>query len=398
MTEPAEPARWLWITPEVRDVASTGALVYSMGLARAVAATPVQMTMIGVGAGVAPIDGIDLDLIPGELRGGWRSLISPLPNLAYATRLDDFVARVDAKLRESWDVVVIDGLQVAWASEPVAAADVGTVVFIAHNHEASLRRQVAAEASWRSGRRFALALDAWKAARRERRSAVAADIVTSITEEDRRRFAAEVPGTTHVTITPGWSGGVAHGGAAADSVVPMADRPRRIGMLGSLEWHVKQENLRRFVAAADPIFTAAEIELVVGGSVPEDFRREIESASRSVSLVGWIDDPAEFLASCRMGVIAEPLGGGFKLKSLDYVFNGVALACLTGNSTGLPVVAGESMVEASTLGGLAATIVDVIDDTDLLDRLAVRALDACRTEFSWERRAADLVAAVRTPR
>ncbi|MFK8025112.1 MAG: glycosyltransferase [Ilumatobacter sp.] len=379
-------SRWLWITPEIRDDQSTGALVYSMGLARAVVAAGIDVTMVGVGGGEDCPEGVTCELIAGDLRGGWRSLASPLPNLAYATRLDAFVERVEALLQEPWDVVVVDGLQVAWATEMASASAKRAVVFVAHNHEASLRQHVAEEAPWHNGKRFVLLLDAWKAARLERRSAELADVVTSITDEDRERFAEGAPETAHVTLTPGWS-------AQSDQVAPppLSTRPRRVGILGSLDWHVKQDNLRRFLNAADGILAAGGVELLVGGRCPDGFRAEIEATSDATTFAGWIDDPSDFLGSCRMGVIAEPLGGGFKLKSLDYVFNGVPLACLQGNAAGLPVRDGYSMIEAPTLEGLAQRIVAEIDQVDELAAIADAASDVCGPVFSWERRALELL-------
>jgi glycosyltransferase involved in cell wall biosynthesis len=104
---------------------------------------------------------------------------------------------------------------------------------------------------------------------------------------------------------------------------------------------------------------------------------------RATRLLGWVDDSAEFLGQCRIGVISESLGGGFKLKALDYVFNSVTLACLTPNIAGLPLVGGESAVTADSEETLARAIAGVIDDVDLLDRYAERALDRCREQFSW---------------
>lgn len=381
-------SRWLWITPEIRDELTTGALVYSMNLARAIADEGVAMTMVGIGSELAPSNGIERITIDGELRGGWRSILSTLPNLAYACALDSFVERVRALLDEPWDVVVVDGLQAAWASSLVAAAHPGPSVFIAHNHEASLRWGVAREATWRSGKRIVLGADALKAARLERASARAATVITAITAEDAARLRRDAPDSTVIEITPGWSG------EAPAELAPTAARPRRVGIMGSFEWHVKQENLRRFVAIADPIFAAAGVELVIGGKMPDDFREEVGSGRTATTIVGWVDDPAEFLGRCRLGVIAEPLGGGFKLKSLDYVFHGVPLACLRDNAAGLPLEDGASMFESTDAASLARRVVAVIDDTDLLDAVATAAIDVCTTRFSWSQRGRALTEAV----
>ena len=70
----------------------------------------------------------------------------------------------------------------------------------------------------------------------------------------------------------------------------LSERPRRVGILGSFEWHVKQESLRRFLGAADPIFNDAGLKLHVAGNIPDEFRSELEPGLLSTRLLGWVDD------------------------------------------------------------------------------------------------------------
>ena len=111
--------------------------------------------------------------------------------------------------------------------------------------------------------------------------------------------------------------------------LPASERPRRVGILGSFEWHVKQESLRRFLVAADSRLLRRRDRIARGRQHAD--RRSAPSwstTSAATTLLGWVDDSAEFLGQCRIGVVSESLGGGFKLKALDYVFNSV--------DTGLP--------------------------------------------------------------
>lgn len=401
MSDRGDGNRWLWITPEVRDDLSTGALVYSLQLARAVARTGTHVTIVGIGGDVETHEGITAITVDEELRGGVRSLLSPLPNLAYSCSPHAVRERVTQLLGQRWDAVVIDGLQAGWCSGLVASRHVGPTVFIAHNHEGSLRWNVAQETPWTSPRRLVLMIDAWKAARLERSAVRTADLVTSITTSDRDRFARDGGSATHVVITPGWSAGatVADAADAADAAddgrrTAIARRPRRIAILGSFGWHVKQENLRRFVAAADSVLADNDIELVVGGRIPDDVRATISAGTRATRFVGWIDDARTFLDSSRLGVVSEPLGGGFKLKTLDYVFNRLPLATTVGGASGLDLVAGASMIEADDEKALVAAIVEIIDDADRLERIASAAYDRCATSFTWDGRGRLLVDAV----
>jgi glycosyltransferase involved in cell wall biosynthesis len=239
-----------------------------------------------------------------------------------------------------------------------------------------------------SGKRALLTLDRWKVARLERRATELADVITSITDDDRRLFEADAPTKRHLVLRPGWSGQV--------TVKPpvVGQRPRRVGIVGSFEWHVKQENLRRFLSAADAVFASAGVELVVGGKVPESFVSEFDGRLEATRFLGWVDDLGAVLRECRIGVISEPLGGGFKMKSLDYVFNHVAIASLTGAAAGLPLVAGVDMLEAADERALADAIVAVIDDTTRLEAMATSAIELCSRTFSWDAAGDALVGSV----
>ena len=375
-------ARWLWITPEIADELATGALKYSFGLAEAVAAAGVDVTMVGIASPAEghqsvrpPTGSMHFEAVDASLRRPWQSLGSLLPNQSVACSPPVVRSRVESVLEQGgWDVVVVDGLQAAWVT-PLLERRRGTarILYLAHNHESSMRQAVAAAAAWTDPRKLVLELEAVKTRRLERRTATMADVISSITDDDRNQFANDAPTATHVVVSPGWSG------VTTAQPVPPSERPRRVGILGSFEWHVKQESLRRFLRAADPIFHDADLELHVAGNIPDEFRSELEPGLRSTRLLGWVDDSAEFLGRCRIGVVSESLGGGFKLKALDYVFNSVAVVCLTHNTAGLPLVGGESAITADTEAELARAIVAAVDDGDLLDRFARRLSTTARS-------------------
>jgi glycosyltransferase involved in cell wall biosynthesis len=237
-------------------------------------------------------------------------------------------------------------------------------------------------------RRAVLSYDVWRLRRLEALTVDVCDIVSAITDRDRDQFAASSSDTSFVVVPPGWSG------THRPNRPPSADRPRRVGIMGSFDWEVKREGLRRFLAAADSTFADAGCELVIGGRVPDAFRRSLESDLRATRFIGWVDDPGAFLDSCRLGVISESLGGGFKLKALDYVFNHVPLACLDQCTAGLPLADGVSMFTAADEAALAARVVSVLDDTDRLDQVAEQAYLSSVGVFEWSASAARLVASV----
>jgi len=382
--------RWLWVTPAITDLRATGALVYSLSLAEAVAEHGVDITCVGLGQSTEAPESSHLRYVcvDASPRPGWRRLASLSPNQTSATSVPAFRQRVEELSSERWDAVVVDGLQTGWAASHLVPGSDRCAVYVAHNHESSMRSQIARSMSWSSFRRPLLELDAIKTRRLERRLLRRSDVVSSISIDDLEQFKQQAPHADHVLVPPGWSG-------PSEPVRPLdiADRPRRVGILGSFEWHAKQEGLRRFLTVADPKFAEAGIELVIAGNVPDDFRRTLGNL-RATSFLGWVESPTHLLASCRIGAIAEPLGGGFKLKALDYVFGDVVVATLSHSAAGLPFSAGSSMIVADDEQQLVGAIMETIDDPSLLRQMALEAHAIAEGTFSWSVAARTLIDAV----
>jgi hypothetical protein len=296
---------------------------------------------------------------------------------AYATAR--YRAALSEELRSAWDVVAVDHLQMGWTVPLVRArAPRAVLAYVSQNHEASVRREVAGRAQGARGP--ALALDAWKVARLERRLVAAADVVTAITAEDATRFEAEArPGAEVVTVAPGYDG------HTVDRPRPLSPTPKRAVVLGSFEWHVKEANLRAFLTAADPLFAAAGAELRVVGPVSESFVAEMRSL-QATTFAGRVPEITSELLRARIGVIAETVGGGFKMKALDYAFHRVPIAMVEGSANGLPLRAPDSVLEFAGVDELAAGVVGALDAVDLLERVAERAFEAVCAQFDWSAR------------
>ncbi|MGD9798032.1 MAG: glycosyltransferase [Acidimicrobiia bacterium] len=389
--------RYLWLAGVCPHPIDGGMTSYSAGLSESLAATGAEVVGIGLDPGRPPTAGMPAPAVRWTRVGGRRrsqaaSLLSPLPNIAHSYALPAFRAALEGALAGGrWDAVIVEHLQMGWAHDLVHRwrADTGAptaLVHVSQNHETTVRREIAASTPL-SPRGLALRLDAAKIARLERRVVRESDLVTSITPADDELFARDGD-AARVVVEPGYSGSrVPH-----RTIGP--EVPRRVVIVGNLEWHVKRSNLDRFVAAADAPFAAAGIELLVIGKAPEAYVRERAARLRATRFVGFVPDLEATLAESRMGIVSEPNGGGFKLKSLDYVFHRLPIAVLDGSVSGLPLVPGEGYLGFPDEASLAAGVVAAIDDLDLLDRLQENAYRASADAFSWEERGHRLRAAI----
>ena len=266
---------------------------------------------------------------------------------------------------------------VGWSGPPI--------VYIAHNHEESLRAQLAAPAQ--SGLRSLYQADADKAGALERALVDAADLVTAITPDDRARYLARRPDKRVLVLSPGY------GGPRARERKITADLPRRVVLVGSFEWVAKRMNIEEFLTAADPVFAAAGIELQVVGGGP-DFMRRMRRRTSAATLVGAVESVQPYIDQARIAIVPERTGGGFKLKVLDYVFNRLPIAALQDAVAGVPLHANDSILLYADHRSLALGVRDAIDDLGLLNRLHARAFDACADRFDWATRGRGLVDAM----
>lgn len=298
--------------------------------------------------------------------------------MAYSVSTGAYAHAIENTLTERrWDVVVVDHLQMGWALRRIQN---GAIVYVSQNHEESVRRQVACRIrrSWIEG--VALRLDSAKVTRLERLLVSVCDLLTATTQEDAERFARRRPGLRRLVLPPGYDGGVVEQRRISTDV------PRRAVIVGNLFWHVKQHNLQAFLDAADPLFYSANAELLVVGPAPDDFVRRVLRTTRATRFAGRVDTLTETLANVRLGIVSEPLGGGFKLKALDYIFHRVPMAVLDGSVAGLPLTAGTEYLSSATQRGLAEVALAAMDDLDFLNRLQERAYSAAASRFNWATR------------
>jgi glycosyltransferase involved in cell wall biosynthesis len=282
-------------------------------------------------------------------------------------------------LELGWDAIVLDHVQSGWALDVVAGhLDHSTVVVhVSHNDERSVRSRVAAGTSTSRGARFALDRDARKVATLEDRLLRSADLVTAITADDAVALQRRRPGQSTVVLTPGYDGPrVAH--REITSAVP-----RRAVIAGSLLWRVKQFDLGALLRVADARFAAAGAEIVVIGEAPASFETEILRMTRVTRVLGRVDSLTEELSQARLALVSEPHGGGFKLKTLDYVFHRIPLFVQTGSVSGLPLENGDGLLEFASVDALVDGALNALDDLSTLNRLQNDAYAHCEGAFDW---------------
>ena len=394
----SSPLRCLWLTRMYPVPPDAGDLTYSFQLLSSLSRAGVRLTVLAMGrtddrAGSANDNGIEWIVVPWESdreiggRLAMRSLFSRLPNVATQYNVASFRRVLRKQMARDWDAIVVDHLGMGWAW-PVAQAyrrqKAGVVsVFIAHQCEGEVRRSVARNFRGNIVRKIGLSVDAAKADRLEKKLVRQSNLVSAITAEDLRCFGGF---DKIVLLTPGYAGRHVACRKIDDAT------PRRALILGTAIWLAKQMNLIEFLAAADELFHQLQIELWVVGNVADHL--QARNHFRATRFLGFVEDLEPIFRSVRIGIVAERTGGGFKLKTLDYIFNRVPIATIRGGIAGLPLTPGLHYLSFASVRELVQGVVAVIDDIQRLNFLQQAAYEKCKSGFDWSDRGRTLCSAI----
>lgn len=392
----------LWLTRKFPRPSNSGELIYSDGLIRSLSATGVSLTVIAHDNDESPVgsgsysqfwdeQGIEWRLGNPELGDRWPSLFTRYPSDAWRLKNGGpETALIKALREESWDVILIDHAAIGWAAFPIdnhcsKGVDRPLIVYISHNHEAKVRREIARNCSDPFPKSAALRYDAWKYARLEENLCRSCDLVTAIPETEVEAYRANFPKQEFLCLTPGYDGSRKEGRVISDST------PRRVIMSGSFEWIAKRINLELFLGESASFFEREGIEIQVVGKAEESFRQAMMKKFPGVSIVGKVPEMTPYLNEARMGLIVEEHGGGFKLKSLEYIFHGLPIAGLEKAVDGLPLRSPDHLVLSPDTSSLVREVAAAIDDIERLNDMSTQSMAICERSFRWEDRGQDLL-------
>ncbi len=390
--------RCLWIARDMPFPQDAGDKVYSFNMSRAFCEAGARLRFLGFDTGTAACTGdawpVERQVVDGRKHGALRGALSRFPMAAAIHATAGYRRALDAHLRQAWDVIVLDSYGSGWALEACRKARAGAsgrkpvLVYLAHNHEENLWRSMARDSRAPVLKKAALWQNYRKVRSLERRLLEGVDLIAAITEEDAQAYATQAPGKPVVVLTPGYSGWI-----APERDID-ASCPLRVVLVGSFRWVVKQENLRRFLEAADSRFLQRGIRLDVVGDVPQGLLDELKPWSAAATFHGFVDDISPFFGAARMAVVPEFIGGGFKLKYLDYIFGRVPVASITAAAAGLPEAVRRNILCREDMRQLVDAIVESAENTELLNRMQQRAFAEARTLYRWRDRGMRLLRAL----
>lgn len=157
-------------------------------------------------------------------------------------------------------------------------------------------------------------------------------------------------------------------------------------LLGSFDWIAKQHNLERFLCEVGARLAGADVGVDVVGNVASRLRQKLERVYSNVRFWGVVDDVLPCANQVRCAVIPECLGGGLKLKLLDYAFMRLPIFGLAEALAGTTDEERSALFVASTLEEMTNQILSYIDNLSELDRKQATAFEVFSSRLDDDNR------------
>ena len=373
--------------------AVAGDAVYSRGMIEALSDV-LHLTVLcsDSGASRRSGDGIDWHVVGPQRRGRAGSTLSRWPLVAWKGATPDWHGELDLLLKRTWDAIVVDNLGAVHTLpklERYRREHPGTkLVYVSHEYEFEVRRAKYGAYGMGIGARVASRLDLLKVRRWEECLLRSCDLVTVINDNDAEVFRRINPQQRFVTLTPGYDGLALSERTISDNT------PRRVILLGGRKPQQKRQILIDWMKVGYTPLTQAGIEIVIVGDMDDDLREELSRNYPKSCILGFIDDTTSLIASARAGIIADTVGGGFKLRMLSYVFQRLPIIGLSEAISGLPTRNGSGYIGVRNLIELNESIISNIDNLDRLNSIQNTAFADCYGKFSWKRGAEKFLRAI----
>lgn len=270
------------------------------------------------------------------------------------------------------DIVILDHLSSAWAVGALAAhrsarprSKPPTIVYASHNSEYATRLSILKASGASHVSKLANWIESLRTRYAESKLLVSCDLLTCITKQDAMDL-GRMSRKKHrnLVISPIYRGAVRT--ALGE---PFHTRPRRICLVGSFLWSAKLQNLFSFLHAGYDLFRANRVEIHVVGVMRASDQHSVSIRWPGVVTTGQVEEIASHLDGCRIGVIAEDSGGGFKLKALDYAFQRVPMFALEHAVAGLELKHEQDAMLYGSMDALCRGIVAHVDNVQLLECL-----------------------------
>ncbi len=162
------------------------------------------------------------------------------------------------------------------------------------------------------------------------------------------------------------------------------EEPAHLCILGSMDWKPGVDAVRWFLQDILPLLKKElpEIRITVAGDAPPNWLTRY--GDPCVEAPGFVTDLRELLERCTLPVVPLRIGGGMRLKLLEYFALGKAVVSTHIGAEGNTARHGEQILLADTAGDFAASVLTLLRDRQLRRRLGDSARSLVENNYSWD--------------
>lgn len=293
---------------------------------------------------------------------------------------------LDRLLQESkYDIVHIDACHMGkygmWIKEKYGLP----IVLRQHNFETQIYRRFAATTS-NPIAKFVASIHAKRMLLEEIKIIAGHDRVIAISTEDEAQMARYVPNANYRVIPAG---------VDTDYFSPehIENKGNSILWVGGMDWEPNRDAVTFFAKDILPLVVEKYPDIVfdiVGSGTEALLGIEAESGDR-IRLHGRVPDIRPYLAATSVMVCPLRVGGGMRLKLLDFFAAGKAVVSTHIGAEGNLGIDNEHILLRDEPKSFANAIVTLLDDRDFAQQIGRNARILAEKEYSWQRIARDFV-------
>jgi polysaccharide biosynthesis protein PslH len=329
-----------------------------------------------------------LELVSKPLPARWKVLLQTIFRGAYPierrmmTEMFALLKRVVESQR--FDIVHIDhshmGKYGLWLKQKYGLP----IVLREHNFEALIYERFA-RTEPNPAKRFIAAIHGKRLKREEIHFLKNFDAIAAITNEDAELM-HRVASNANIRVIPA--------GVDTEYFRPSAlpEDPDRILWVGSLAWDPNYDAVRYFLTSIFPLILQKkpDSKFDVIGMDSERVRKYAARFGDRIRLLGRVPDVRDYLARSAVLVVPLRIGGGMRLKLLDFFAAGKAVVATSIAAEGNLAQNGSEFLLADATASFSDSVLRLLSDAAIRQKLGVNAREIVMQKYSWKKIGMDL--------
>ena len=157
--------------------------------------------------------------------------------------------------------------------------------------------------------------------------------------------------------------------------------------LGTLHYPPNADGIRWFMNDVFPLVREKIPEAtltIIGKNPPKDFAQAAEKTPKSIEVTGYVSDLGPYMSKAAIMVVPVRAGGGIRVRILEGFARAMPMVTTTVGLEGIEARSGQEILVADTANEFASTVVDLLSDTELQNRLAQKGRKLAEEQYDWQ--------------